>query len=564
MNTLCAAYFSKPCQTHRGLLSCAWLNLLSRLPQRSRQNCQERGIRIRVDVRLSYAQLVPWPRYIFLCKQLANLLPPVGGLLQKATTFMDRSAFSTLDNVSHIWAELGLPADAVKSLRLQGQGNGLPSSFKVGHLAQASIALSALAASLFHATRNDTSLARVTVALEYVVIEFISERLYTLDGKPLDMTRGSLAGLQKTADGHVRIHDAFPNHRKAALQLLDCDDNSDAETIRQQLETWKAIDLESVAFKHDAVVVALRSYEQWDATPQAQAIRDFPITITRIANGPAGFPDRIKSGNDKCLRGIRVLELSRVIAAPVAGRTLAAHGADVLWVTSPNLPDLPTLDRDVGRGKRTAQLDLSLEKDRQTMWDLLEDADVFIQSYRPGSLAAKGFSSKEVAARSKNGIVCASLCAWGTTGPWAGNRGFDSIVQTCSGINVSEAEYFGEGEPSKVLPCQALDHASGYFLATGIMAALYKRATEGGSYEVDVSLAGTGKYLRSLGQYEGRTGFTCGDYQQQKDVPEECLETRPTQFGELKAVKHSAQIGGVDVGWDIMPKPLGSDEAAWL
>ena len=477
---------------------------------------------------------------------------------------MDRSAFSTSDSVSYIWAELGLPADAIKSLHLQGQGNGLPSSFKVGHLAQASIALSALTASLFYATRNDTPSPRVTVPLEHAVIEFISERLYTLDGKPPDKTRGALAGLQRTGDGYVRIHDAFPNHCKAALRLLGCDDNFDGDTIRQQLEKWKAIQLESAAFEHDAVIVALRSYEQWDATPQAQAIRDFPITITKLADGQSGFPSRVESGDNKCLRGIRVLELSRVIAAPVAGRTLAAHGADVLWVTSPKLPDLPTLDRDVGRGKRTAQLDLSLEQDRQTMWGLLEDADVFIQSYRPDSLAAKGFSAKEVAAKSKSGVVCANLCAWGTTGPWARNRGFDSIVQTCSGINVSEAEHFGEDETSRVLPCQALDHASGYFLATGIMAALYKRATEGGSYGVDVSLAGTGKYLRSLGQYEGRSGFDSKDYEKQADVPEECFETRTTEFGELKAVKHSGQIEGVNVGWDIMPKPLGSDEAVWL
>lgn len=510
----------------------------------------------------------------FLTNPLAEVLSPctrevlctvsADTSLRGTILHMDRSAFSTLDSIHHVWTELGLPSDAVKSLDLQGQGNGLPSSFKVGHLAQASIALAALTASLFHATRGSTSLPVVTVPLEHAVIEFLSERFYTLDGKPPDKTRGALAGLQKTTDGHVRIHDAFPNHSKAALQLLGCDDNSDPETIRQQLSRWKAIDLESAAFKHDAVIVALRSYEHWDATPQAQAIRDFPITITKIANGPSGFPDRIKSGHGKCLRGIRVLELSRVIAAPVAGRTLAAHGADVLWITSPKLPDLPTLDRDVGRGKRTAQLDLSLEKDKQTMLQLLEDADVYIQSYRPGSLAAKGFSAEEVAAKSKNGIVCASLCAWGTAGPWAGNRGFDSIVQTCSGINVSEAEHFGEGEVSRVLPCQALDHASGYFLATGVMAALYKRATQGGSYEVDVNLAGTGKYLRSLGQYDGNTGFACGDYQDQTDVPEECLETRVTEFGELKAVKHSARIQGVDVGWDVMPKPLGSDEAVWL
>lgn len=131
-------------------------------------------------------------------------------------------------------------------------------------------------------------------------------------------------------------------------------------------------------------------------------------------------------------------------------------------------------------------------------------------------------------------------------------------------MNVSEAEHFGAGEPARPTPCQALDHAGGYFLAAGVMAALYRQPTEGGSYQVDVSLAGVMKYLRSLGQYNGRSGFDCRDYESSTEVPKEFMESRKSGFGVLKAVKHSASIEGVDVGWDIMPKPLGSDESRWL
>jgi hypothetical protein len=130
-------------------------------------------------------------------------------------------------------------------------------------------------------------------------------------------------------------------------------------------------------------------------------------------------------------------------------------------------------------------------------------------------------------------------------------------------MNVSEAEHFGQGEAAKALPCQALDHASGYFLAIGIMAALYKQARQGGSYRVDVSLAGTMKYLRSLGQYPGTTGFQVEDFEKHEDVPPEYLETRNSGLGEVKSVRHSVSIEGLEVGWDVMPEPLGTHEPYW-
>lgn len=485
---------------------------------------------------------------------------------QGSTSRMDRSQFRTIDSFRHIWRGLNLPEDAISSLTLEGaDGPGLPSSFKIGHLAQVAISLTALLAALIYSERSSCTIPSVTVALQHALVEFKSERLYLINGKSSPPEWGPIGGLHKTMDGYVRVHDGFPNHRIAVTKVVGCKEDADRATLGSKISTWKALELENAAVEAEAVVAALRTYDQWDALPQAKAIRDFPIHIRKIADGPPGLPSSITSGRgDKCLRGLRVLEMSRVIATPVAGKTLAAHGADVLWITSPRLPDQPPLDRDLSRGKRTARLDISVAEDSERLSSLLDGADVFLQGFRPGSLASKGFSSEELAARHPKGIICANMSAYGPDGPWSKRRGFDSLVQTCSGMNVSEAEHFGAGEPARPTPCQALDHAAGYFLAAGIMTALYRQAVEGGSYQVDVSLAGVMVYLRSLGQFEGKLGFQQRDFKSIDDVPEEYYEERESGFGLMKNIKHSSRIDGVAVGWDIMPKPLGSDEAAWL
>ncbi|GAB1199041.1 hypothetical protein APSETT444_008374 [Aspergillus pseudonomiae] len=462
----------------------------------------------------------------------------------------DRTAFTAKDTVEYIWRGLGLPEEALRSLHIEGNELGLPSSFKIADLAQATISLSALLAAQIHALRNSISTPVVTVPRRHAVIEFKSERLYSFSGQSLPDTWGPLSGLHKSLDGYVRVHDSFTNHHNGATALVGCSPDVTRAEFASKIASWRSADLESAAFEANVVISALRSYSEWDALPQARAIADFPILLRKIGNAPVGLPQEMRAANaDKSLRGLRVLEFSRVIAAPLSGRTLAAHGADVLWVTSPNLPDLPVVDRDLGRGKRTVQLDLVTEEGREDLTRLLEDAHVVVQGYRPGSLAARGLSPEALAQRfSHRGIICANLSAYGPSGPWSDKRGFDSLVQTCSGMNVSEAEHYG----------------AGYFLASGVQAALYKQATEGGSWEVSVSLAGVMKYLRSLGQFPGRDGFQSQDYTCTADVPPEYLETRSTGFGEMTAVRHSASIQGVKVGWDIMPKPLGSDEKKWL
>ena len=474
---------------------------------------------------------------------------------------MSRENFSPFDSVAHIWETLELPKDALDSLKLPQDAECYPSSFKVDHLAQSCIAASALAAALFRSIRLQVSIPRVIVPVEHACVEFKSERLYVLDGKPAPSSWGTIGGLHKTADGYVRMHDVFPDHRLNALRILGLGENATRKDVGGKMLEWKSVQLETEAFVRGAVIAALRSFEQWDELPQAKSVPDVPILLRKLSHSSpfTRSPKLLK--DDGCLRGIRVLEMSRVIAAPVAGKTLAAHGADVIWVTSPTLPDLPDLDRDLARGKRTVQLDIKRPEDKAKLLELLKSADVFLQGYRPNSLSSQGLSTSELIGVNPN-LIVANLSAYGP-GPWSENRGFDSLVQTCSGINVAEAARYGAGEPTRVLPCQAFDHGAGYLLATGVISALYKRATVGGVYEVNVSLAGVMKYLRSLGQYEGHTGYTRKDFRSSDDV-EHYLETRDTEFGKLKAVRHAATIEGIKINWEFMPKPLGSDDPIWL
>jgi len=241
---------------------------------------------------------------------------------------MDRHMFTPLDTVSHIWTSLGLPERALKSIHLPIDAECYSSSFKVSHLAQASIGLSALSAALVWSVRNNQQVPQVTVPAQHACVEFKSERLYTLNGKTALSKFGTIGGLHKTQDGHIRMHDGFPNHRENALRILGLKVGATREDVSRKMLSWKSLDLETKAIEEGAVMAALRSLEEWDALPQSEAIRDFPIHLQKISEGLPCPLRAVAPGQDtKCLQGLRVVEMSRVIAAPVAGKTLAAHGA---------------------------------------------------------------------------------------------------------------------------------------------------------------------------------------------------------------------------------------------
>jgi crotonobetainyl-CoA:carnitine CoA-transferase CaiB-like acyl-CoA transferase len=257
------------------------------------------------------------------------------------------------------------------------------------------------------------------------------------------------------------------------------------------------------------------------------------------------------------LDNVHVLEMTRVLAGPICGRTLAAHGADVLRVISPNLPTIEEADIDTGRGKRSAHVDLATNHGMSDFQALLAGADIFLQSYRPGAVAGRGFGPSDAAAI-RPGIVCISLSAYGQAGPWAQRRGFDSLVQTATGLNYAEAEAKGIAG-LQALPCQAIDHASGYLMALGAIAALLRRIDEGGSWHVRVSLARTGQWLRQMGRVAGGFEAPDIDFAQAADR----LGTFPSGYGTLQAVNHAAALSETPALWARPSVPFGTDPPRW-
>ena len=251
-----------------------------------------------------------------------------------------------------------------------------------------------------------------------------------------------------------------------------------------------------------------------------------------------------------------MLDLTRVIAGPVCGRTLAEHGADVLAISTPHVPHMEGHVMDNGRGKLSARLDLRQYQDVGTLRGLVRDADVFVQSYRSGALGARGFSPPELA-QVRPGLVYATLNAYGQAGPWHERRGFDSLVQCVSGIAHEGGVTAGIDGP-KHLPAQALDHATGYLLAFGVAVALARRAREGGSWLVRASLARTGRWFDGLGRADG-PDVNDPSVEDVKDL----LEETDTPFGRLSHVAPAAQLSETPGRWERPAVPLGTHAAAW-
>jgi len=456
----------------------------------------------------------------------------------------------TTQALAAIWRQAGLPAEALGQARLGGTDPVLPSSFAVGMAAQSTIAAAALAAcELGHARgaeRQQVGVDMLPAALECV-------GWFSVDGKVPDAW-DPFSGLYRCADGAVRVHANFAHHREGALRLLGLDPASatraDAEAA---LRTWRAIDFEDAAAAAGLVATALRSFDQWDATPQGRAVASLPLfRIERIGDAPPLALPALDAGA-RPLSGVRVLDLTRVLAGPVGGRALAAYGADVMLVNSPRLPNIAAI-ADTSRGKLSAHVDLDTLEGREALSGLARQAHVFVQGYRPGGLAARGFGP-EALAQARPGIVCVSLTAYGTEGPWAGRRGFDSLVQTAMGFNHAEGEAAGDGKP-RPLPMQILDEATGYLMAMGASAALWRQQREGGSWHVQVSLAQTGHWLRGLGRVPQGLAAPRPDL-------EPWLETSASGFGELRATRHSAQLSRTPAAWPRASMPPGSHPPVW-
>ena len=457
---------------------------------------------------------------------------------------------SATDTLSTLWKLAKLPADTLQHANLTGVDPVLPSSFAVGAASQASVAVAALAAVELGHVRGQPR-QQVSVDMTHAALE--CSGWFSLNGVTPNVW-DKFSGLYRCADGWVRVHANFAHHRDGALRLLglsaDTAQRADAE---RALLSWRALDFEQAAADAGLVVAACRSFAEWGAHPQGQAVAALPLfTIECIGDAePRTLP--ALNADDRPLTGLRVLDLTRILAGPVCGRMLAAYGADVMLINSPNLPNIESI-ADTSRGKLSAHLDLLTSAGRDALKKLLAKSNVFVQGYRPGGLTERGFSPEE-AVRLRPGIVYASLCAYGDTGPWRTRRGFDSLVQTATGFNLAEAEAANSAEP-KALPMQILDYATGHLMAFAATTALRRQALEGGSWHVKVSLAQTGHWLRSLGRIED--GFSID---RPKVTP--FIETAMSGFGELAAIAHSAKFSRTPTRWARLSMPPGTHAPEW-
>ncbi|PPR02856.1 hypothetical protein CVT24_002334 [Panaeolus cyanescens] len=428
----------------------------------------------------------------------------------------DIARTSALEVARTIWIAHDLPESFLKNLVLSSNNPDLevPSSFRLGLAAQSAVALSGLSAAYLHFLRTGEE-QTVTVDARHASLSFHSEAWYTLDGQLPPPSWDDIAGLYKTKDDRWSLRKVTKDDVSSAFAELD------------------SLEFEQKCLRSFLPVCAfiMRTREEWIETGHGKSLLEeyrqmgasAPVEIRKISDSaPRRFASQVENEMKYPLDGVRVLDLSRVLAGPVAGRTLAAHGAQTLLVTSPKLPALPSLDVETTLGKRTTQLDLTRAEHCSTLRELTGKADVFLQAYRPGALEKKGFGMQDIlnykASQGYAGnLVYAQLSAWGFNGPWRDRRGFDSLVQTATGFNADEGLAYTQSVHDhnastprvtpRPFPMQALDHAAGYVLAFGVSAALCHQITRGGSYEVRVSLAAVAEWVRSLGRLSPQDAF---------------------------------------------------------
>jgi crotonobetainyl-CoA:carnitine CoA-transferase CaiB-like acyl-CoA transferase len=445
------------------------------------------------------------------------------------------------------------------------RAGALEARLPVRDLAHACVGACALAAAELGARRAGLArVPRVSVDDGAVATAFVSERHLRIGGRaPVNFA--PLSRFWRTADGWVRTHANYPHHRARLLDALGAVDDATVEDVAGVLAGRSAREIEETVYAAGGLAVALRTAKEWAAHEQALALAERPLierdrAAERSEPAAAGtralapLPD---GGPLLPAAGVRVLDLTRVIAGPVATRTLALLGADVLRVDGPRLPEDPDAHADTGFGKRSTVLDLVA--DRRAFGELLAAADVVVTGYRPGALDRFGLSP-EALAEGNPGLVVAQVSAWGAYGPWGGRRGFDSLVQVATGIAVTE----GSPQRPGALPAQALDHGTGYLLAAAVLRALTEREEHGRGCVVRLALARTAMWLTDgIGREEAPGMLPDPAAGEPYDRPDAWLSERDSPLGRLGHAPPPISFAGGPADWSRPPGRWGADTARW-
>ncbi|WAX80741.1 CoA transferase [Streptomyces sp. KMM 9044] len=467
------------------------------------------------------------------------------------------------------WSSVGGDPGLLTRVTTVERPEVLPARLPVRELARACVGACALAAAELGARRAGSrrpggfalpGTPAVRVDDGAVAAAFVSERHLLVDGRaPVNFA--PLSRFWRTADGWVRTHANYPHHRIRLLAALGTSD--EPEAVAAALAARSAAEVEETVYAAGGLAVALRTPAGWAAHEQAAAVGRRPLVERgRLDSAPARVLTPVDRDPLLPAAGLRVLDLTRVVAGPVATRTLALLGADVLRLDPPGLPEIPDQHTDTGFGKRSALLDLAACRD--TFEELLAAADVVVTGYRPGSLERRGLSPEALAER-RRGVVVAELSAWGAYGPWGGRRGFDSLVQAATGIAVSEGS---AGRPG-ALPAQALDHGTGYLLAAAVLRALTEQEDEGGSRLVRLALARTAVWLlegaaptRAPDGEPAAEGVSVPDPAAGGSADGRLTET-DSALGRLRYARSPVSFADGPRDWTRPPRPWGTDAARW-
>lgn len=453
-----------------------------------------------------------------------------------------RALQSILDSVA--WRDAPLSA-----LRITPSPGMLPTTLPIGPLAGATLGATGLAAAALWQLRSGR-LQLVTVDTRAAALAMTSATYLRVNGQPVK-SWDPITGYYRVRDGEwVYLHGNFPHLRDGLLKLFNVP--NDPAALRAALVNWSATDIEVAAGRLGLCGVIVRRRAEWEAHPQARATAALPlIEITRIADAPPRpLPDAARP-----LSGIRVLDLSRVIAGPMAARTLAEHGATVLQVGAAHLPSIESLVIDTGFGKQSCAINLDTATGSDTLHELIDNADVFLNAYRPGALEQRGFSPAALA-QQRPGIVYLTISAFSRAGPWAQRRGYDTLVAAASGLTRSGTE-----DPAR-LPCQPLDYLTGYLGAFGAILALQRRALEGGSWHVQLSLERTSAWIREMTDTLGCETEMATEVPPAATINDLYAESF-SRFGLLRHLKPVVQMAETPARWESPPVPLGSDPARW-
>ena len=463
---------------------------------------------------------------------------------------LDRAAPNRRGAASHrflddIWRAVRGPDGATTRVTFVGEGT-LPSAFAVTDLAAASVAAAALAVACLP---NGYASGCAPVIVDRRLASFWFGFSLKPHGWTLPPVWDPIAGDYLAADGWIRLHTNAPHHRAAALTVLGA--SAEKEAVRVAVGRWKAETLETAIVAQGGCAAAMRHAAAWAEHPQGKAAAAEPLIWWRTHEAAARDVREVDPARP--LAGVRVLDLTRVLAGPVATRFLAGFGADVLRIDPPGW-DEPSLAPDVTFGKRCARLDLRKQDERERLLELLQDADILVHGYRPGAMERLGLG--EDVRRLRHGLVDVSLDAYGWTGPWAGRRGYDSLVQMSTGIAEAGMRWFGKDRPTP-LPVQALDHATGYMMAAAAVVGLARRRAEGAGSTALVSLARTADLLMKAG--------ADGDVQ---PLAEQCeadfqVGHEATAWGPALRLKPPTSLEGVPMFWPHPATQLGSSTPTW-